>query len=40
MKSARALISLKGILVFSLLLVLLALRIIIGHFIEQVPEYD
>jgi len=40
MKSAWVLILLKGILVFSLSLVLLVLRIIIGHYIEQIPEYD
>ena len=40
MKSARVLISLKGILVFSVLLVLLILRIIIGHYIEQISKYD
>ena len=34
------LILLKGILVLSLLLVLLVLRIIIGHYIEQISEYD
>ena len=40
MKSAWVLILLKGILVFSLSLVLLVLRIFIGHYIEQIPEYD